>query len=79
MSQIETDSSRPKGHRNERSGHLTPAQIGRLIAIAVLSQRRELIEANSGQVYATDRDEFLDFHAHQSVNANPSTETGETP
>jgi hypothetical protein len=79
MSQTETDASRSKGHRSEYSGHLTPAQIGRLIALALISQRQELLEANSGRVYATDRDEFLDLSANQSVNVKPSTETGETP
>jgi 4-aminobutyrate aminotransferase-like enzyme len=43
-----------------------------LIAQAVVDQHQSLTQAHSSWVYATDRDKFLDFHAHQSVNTNPS-------
>jgi hypothetical protein len=36
----------------------------------------DLTQASMSQIYATDRDEFLDFHAEQSVNTNPSTNQG---
>jgi len=44
-----------------------------------LSQHQLLTETHSSQVYATDLDEFVDFHAWQSVNVNPSTEQGVHP
>ncbi len=59
----------------EKSGFLTASQIGRIVARELISQHQSLVKENSGQVYATDRDEFLDFHAYQSVNANPSNKS----
>ena len=61
-----------KGNPAEKSGYLSLAQIAHLIAQAVVDQHQSLTQANSSWVYATDRDKFLDFHAHQSVNTNPS-------
>ena len=61
-----------QGNPAEKSGYLSLAQIAHLIAQAVVDQQRELAQAHSSWVYATDQDKFLDFHAHQSVNANPS-------
>ena len=61
-----------KGHPAEKSGYLSLVQIASLIAQAVVDQHHALKQANSSWVYATDRDKFLDFHAHQSVNTNPS-------
>lgn len=58
--------------RPGKSGYLTLAQIAQLMAEAMEQQRQDLVQAHSSQVYATDRDEFLDLHAHQSVNANPA-------
>ena len=61
-----------KGNSAEKSGYLSLAQIAHLIAQAVVDQHQSLTQANSSWVYATDRDKFLDFHAYQSVNTNPS-------
>jgi hypothetical protein len=44
-----------------------------------VDQHQSLTQANSSWVYATDRDKFLDFHAYQSVNANPSTHMESQP
>lgn len=68
-----------KGHPAEKSGYLSLAQIAHLIAQAVVDQHQSLTQANSSWVYATDRDKFLDFHAYQSVNANPSTHMESQP
>ncbi len=56
----------------EKSGLLTLPQIAQLIAQAIEQERQDLVQAHSSHLYATDRDEFLDLHAHQSVNANPA-------
>ena len=69
-------STSPLGKRSEKSGHLSLEQISELMAKGALSQHQKLTEIHSSQVYATDLDEFVDFHAWQSVNANPSTEQG---
>ena len=61
-----------RGNPAEKSGYLSLAQIAHLIAQAVVDQHQSLTQAHSSWVYATDRDKFLDFHAHQSVNTNPS-------
>jgi len=61
-----------KGHPTEKSRYLSLEQIAHLIAQAVVDQHQAIKQANSSWVYATDRDKFLDFHAHQSVNTNPS-------
>ncbi|WP_312261088.1 hypothetical protein [Limnohabitans sp.] len=61
-----------QGNPAEKSGYLSLEQIAHLIAQAVVDQHQALKEANSSWIYATDRDKFLDFHAHQSVNTNPS-------
>jgi 4-aminobutyrate aminotransferase-like enzyme len=61
-----------RGNPTEKSGYLSLAQIAHLIAQAVVDQHQSLTQAHSSWVYATDRDKFLDFHAHQSVNTNPS-------
>lgn len=63
----------------ERSGYLSLTQIAHLIAQAVVDQHQTLTQAHSSWVYATDRDKFLDFHAYQSVNANPSTHMESQP
>jgi len=72
-------STSPQGKRSEKSDHLTLEQISELMAKGALSQHQKLTEIHSSQVYATDLDEFVDFHAWQSVNVNPSTEQGVHP
>ena len=67
------------GKRSEKSGYLCLEQISELMAKGALSQHQKLTEIHSSQVYATDLDEFVDFHAWQSVNVNPSTEQGVHP
>ena len=65
-----------RGKRPEKSGLLSLSQISELMAQGVVSQHQMLSEAHSSQVYATDIDEFVDIHAWQSVNVNPSTDQG---
>ncbi len=72
-------STSPLGKRSEKSGYLSLEQISELMAKGALSQLQKLTETHSSQVYATDLDEFVDFHAWQSVNVNPSTEQGVHP
>ena len=72
-------STSPLGKRPEKSGYLCLEQISELMAKGALSQHKKLTEIHSSQVYATDLDEFVDFHAWQSVNVNPSTEQGVHP
>ena len=72
-------STSPLGNRSEKSGYLCLEQISELMAKGALSQHQKLTEILSSQVYATDLDEFVDFHAWQSVNVNPSTEQGVHP
>ena len=62
--------------RPEKSGYLSLQQISNLVAHGAVSQHALLTKANNSRLYATDRDEFVDFHAWQSVNTNPSTEQG---
>ena len=66
-------------NRSEKSGFLSLSQISELMALAAVSQHQMLSETHSSQLYATDLDEFVDFHALQSVNVNPSTEQGVHP
>ncbi len=68
-----------QGNSAEKSGYLCLTQIAQLIAQAVVDRHQALTQANSSWVYATDRDKFLDFHAYQSVNANPSTHMESQP
>ena len=72
-------STRHPGKRSEKSGFLSISQISELMAQGAVEQHKLLTEAHSSQVYATDLDEFVDFHAWQSVNVNPSTEQGVHP
>ncbi len=67
------------GNRSEKSGFLSLSQISELMAQGAVSQHQMLSETHSSQVYATDLDEFVDFHAWQSVNVNPSIEQGVHP
>ena len=67
------------GKRSEKSGFLSLSQISELMAQGAVSQHQMLSEIYSSQLYATDLDEFVDFHAWQSVNMNPSTEQGVHP
>ena len=60
----------------ERSAHLSLSQIAQLMAQAALDSREELRRVNASHLYATDRDEFVDSCAWQSVNANPPTDKG---
>jgi hypothetical protein len=60
----------------EKSGYLSLQQISNLMAHGAVSQHALLTKANNSRLYATDRDEFVDFHAWQSVNTKPSTEQG---
>jgi hypothetical protein len=62
--------------RPEKCGYLSLQQISNLMAHGAVSQHALLTKANNSRLYATDRDEFVDFHAWQSVNTNPSTEQG---
>ena len=55
---------------------MTLAKISELIAHAAVMTKNDLEQASKSQIYATDRDEFVDLSAHQSVNTNPSTNTG---
>ncbi len=79
MNHLQTNTARPANVPAEKSGYLTLPQIAHLIAQATVSQRQELAMAHRSQVYATDRDEFLDLHANQSVNTNPSINLGKQP
>lgn len=67
------------GKRTEKSGFLSLSQISELMAQGVVSQHQILSQTHSSQVYATDLNEFLDLHAWQSVNVNPSKEQGVHP
>ena len=69
-------STSPLGKRSEKSSYLSLEQISELMAKGALSQHQQLTETHSSQVYATDLDEFVDLHAWQSVNVNPSTQQG---
>jgi hypothetical protein len=66
---------RSNGHA-EKSKYMTLNQISELMAHAAVMTKNDLSEVSKSQIYATDRDEFLDFNAHQSVNTNPSTNKG---
>jgi hypothetical protein len=79
MNHLQTVTARNANEPTEKSGYLTLLQIAHLIAQATVSQRQELAMAHRSQVYATDRDEFLDLHANQSVNTNPSINLGKQP
>jgi hypothetical protein len=76
MTQPQTTATKSLGKRSEKSGYLSLHQIGDLVAHGAVSQHALLTKANNSRLYATDRDEFVDFHAWQSVNMNPSTEQG---
>lgn len=62
--------------RRNKPAHLSLAQIAQLMAQAALETREEIRQVNASHLYATDRDEFVDSCAWQSVNANPSTDKG---
>jgi len=79
MNHLQTVTARTANEPAEKSGYLTLREIAHLIAQAMVSQRQELAMAHRSQVYATDRDEFLDLYAHQSVNTNPSINLGKQP
>ena len=79
MNHLQTDTASPTDVPSEKSGYLTLPEIAQLIAQATVSQHQELAMAHRSQVYATDRDEFLDLHANQSVNTNPSINLGKQP
>ena len=65
------------GHlKREKSAHLSLSQIAHLMAQAALETREEIRQVNASHLYATDRDEFVDSCARQSVNANPPTDKG---
>ncbi len=76
MTQPQIPSTKPLDKRSEKSGYLSLHQISNLMARGAVSQHELLVQANNSQVYATDRDEFVDFHTWQSVNTNPSTKQG---
>lgn len=68
---------RPRSNSHaEKCKYMTLNQISELMAHAAVMTKNDLSEASKSQIYATDRDEFLDFNAHQSVNTNPSTNKG---
>lgn len=79
MNHLQTVTARTANEPAEKSGYLTLREIAHLIAQAMVSQRQELAMAHRSQVYATDRDEFLDLPANQSVNTNPSINSGKQP
>ncbi len=79
MNHLQTNTARPANVPAEKSGYLTLPQIAHLIAQATVSQHQEFVIAHRSRVYATDRDVFLDFHAHQSVNTNPSNNSEVQP
>ncbi len=74
----QTEPATPAGRRRkqEKSAHLSLEQIAQLMARAALESRKQLRLVNASHLYATDRDEFVDSCAWQSVNANPSTDKG---
>jgi hypothetical protein len=68
---------RPRlGSAPERSKYLKLCEVSKLIAHAAVMTKDDLTQASASQIYATDRDEFVDLSAHQSVNTNPSTNKG---
>jgi hypothetical protein len=68
---------RPRSNgQAEKSKHLTLNQISELMAHAAVMTKNDLSEASKSLIYATNRDELLDFNAYQSVNTNPSIDTG---
>ena len=79
MNHLQTVTARTANEPAEKSGYLTLREIAHLIAQALVSQHQELAMAHRSQVYATDRDEFLDLLANQSVNTNPSINSGKQP
>ena len=79
MNHLQTVTARTANEPAEKSGYLTLREIAHLIAQAMVSQHQELAMTHRSQVYATDRDEFLDLHANQSVNTNPSINSGKQP
>ena len=79
MNHLQTVTARTANEPAEKSGYLTLREIAHLIAQAMVSQHQELAMAHRSQIYATDRDEFLDLHANQSVNTNPSINSGKQP
>ena len=79
MNHLQAVTARTANEPAEKSGYLTLREIAHLIAQAMVSQHQELAMAHRSQVYATDRDDFLDLHANQSVNTNPSINLGKQP
>ncbi len=68
---------RPRSNgQPEKSKHLTLDKVTELIAHAAVMTKNDLEQASKSQIYATDRDEFLDLSAQQSVNTTPPTNTG---
>ena len=53
----------PSNGQPEKSKHLTLDKVTELIAHAAVMTKNDLEQASKSQIYATDRDEFLDFHA----------------
>lgn len=67
---------RPRSNgQPQKCQHLTLDKVTELIAHAAVMTKEDLEQASKSQIYATDRDEFVDLSAHQSVNTNPSTNT----
>lgn len=65
---------RPRSNgQPEKSKYLSLTKISELIAHAAVMTKDDLTAASKSQIYATDRDEFVDLSPHQSVNTNPST------
>ena len=68
---------RPRSNgQPEKSKHLTLDKVTELIAHAAVMTKDDLVQASKSQIYATDRDEFVDLCAYQSVNTNSSTDIG---
>ena len=68
---------RPRSNgQPEKSKHLTLDKVTELIAHAAVMTKDDLVQASKSQIYATDRDEFVDLCARQSVNTNSLTDIG---
>ncbi len=68
---------RPRSNgQPEKSKHITLDKVTELIAHAAVMTKDDLVQASKSQIYATDRDEFVDLCAHESVNTNSSTDIG---
>jgi hypothetical protein len=68
--------SRPLAGSLKHTDSTAFEQIANLIARILSNRLHELAAATRSQIYATVRDNFLDFHGYQSGNDNPSQNHG---